>query len=68
MPVADPICPIGRGVTGKNQKNALCRGTSVQFLLREFFVTKLVFLTFDLFLHGGTSVPLRSNFFPVKVL
>ena len=42
LPVADPICPGDRGVAGKNEKIALCRGTSGQFFfrvgLRNFFV------------------------------
>ena len=34
LPVADPICPRGRGVAGKNEKIAACRGTSAQFFFR----------------------------------
>ena len=34
MPVADPICPKGRGVAGKNEKMAACRGSSAQFFFK----------------------------------
>ena len=33
VPVAIPICPGVRGVAGKNEKRASCRGSSAQFFL-----------------------------------
>ena len=51
LPVADPICPGDRGVAGKNEKIASCRGTSAQFFLGwDFFMPgPYIFMPFTCF-------------------